>query len=135
MSEYLAAAAPGCQAATLRRWLHTQQRRLKRGAWKQVLKALEPFAEAARVPDEEAPVRAALRYLSNREGCLDYPGALARELPIGSGLIESAHKHVLQARLKRPGSAWLAENADAMDQLRVLRANDQWPALWLPLAA
>jgi hypothetical protein len=60
----------------------------------------------------------------------DYPRAIRLELPIGSGMIESGHRHVLQARLKQPGTAWLPENADAMAQLRVLRSNGLWRHLW-----
>ena len=129
VSEYLAAAAAVCRPEAPRSWLHTQQKRLRRGAPRQVLAALEPFAEAGD-GGEEAPVRAAIRYLSHRLECLDYPRAIARDLPIGSGLIESGHKHVLQARLKKAGSAWLPANADALAQLRVLRANQQWDAYW-----
>src|SRR5947208_3999285 len=62
-------------------------------------------------PEENAPVRNGHRYLVNRIDCLDYPRALRLELPIGSGLIESGHRHVLQARLKKGGAAWLVENA------------------------
>ena len=39
----------------------------------------------------------AYRYLNNRRDCLDYKSALKNDLPIGSGLIESGHRHVLQA--------------------------------------
>jgi hypothetical protein len=131
VSEYLAAAAPSCRPTAPRTWLHTQQKRLKRGAAGQVLQTLETFVEAPGTPEEEAPVRNALRYLSNRLEDLDYPRALAAQLPIGSGLIESGHKHVLHARLKVAGSAWLPENAHAIAQLRVLRANDQWADFWL----
>jgi len=130
VSEYLAAAAPICRPKAPRAWLHTQQKRLRRGAAALVFEALEPFREPASVAEEEAPVRAAWRYLDKRRACLDYPAALARELPIGSGLIESGHKHVLHARLKRPGSAWLPAHADALAQLRVLRANRQWDDFW-----
>jgi hypothetical protein len=130
VSEYLAAAAPTCRPKAPRAWLHTQQKRLKRGASKAVLAALEINAEASSVSEEEAPVRAALRYLSNRPECLAYPQALALELPIGSGLIESGHRHVLQARLKQPGTAWLPHHADSMAQLRVLRTNQEWDAFW-----
>jgi hypothetical protein len=70
-------------------------------------------------------VRTAHRYLTNRTECLDYPRALGLGLPIGSGMIESGHRHVLQARLKKAGAAWLAENADHIANLRVLRANRQ----------
>jgi len=56
--------------------------------------------------------------------------AIKTGLPIGSGMIESGHKHVLQERLKKAGVAWLPENADAIAQLRVLRSNNQWESLW-----
>ena len=61
---------------------------------------------------------------------LDYAGALAQDLPIGSGLIESGHRHVLQARLKGPGMAWLEDTAEQMAQLRVMRVNGRWEELW-----
>jgi DNA topoisomerase VI subunit B len=92
--------------------------------------------EPGNIPDEQAPVRNAIRYIKNRLDSLNYPAAIEKNLPIGSGLIESGHKHVLQARLKKPGCAWLPDNAHAMAQLRVLRANHQWTQLWtLPIAA
>lgn len=129
-SEYLAAAAPLCRPRTLQTWRRTQQKRLKSGNYPKVLKELEEHQEPAAVADEQAPVRAALRYLHNRTDQLDYPRALRLGLPIGSGLIESGHRHVLQARLKQPGCAWLAPNADALAQLRVLRSNGHWLHLW-----
>ena len=92
------------------------------------------YREAVEVADENAPVRAAHRYLSNRPDTFDYPAAIAAELPIGSGHIKSGHKHVLQAQLKIPGAAWFPSNAETMAQLRVLRSNDRWSELW-PLAA
>ena len=53
--------------------------------------------------DEQAPIRTAHRHFSNRSEQLDYPSALKKDLPIGSGLIEGAHRHVLQKRLKLVG--------------------------------
>jgi len=47
-------------------------------------------------------------------------------LPIGSGEIESRHRHVIQARLKRAGAWWKEENAEKMLALRVARANCEW---------
>ena len=93
--------------------------------------ALQANREADNLPDELAPVRCALRYLSNRLDQIDYPRALANDLPIGSGLIESGHRHVLQARLKRAGTAWLKQNAHDLAQLRVLRSNERWDEYWL----
>ncbi len=136
VSEYLAAAAASCRPSDENGWLRTQQKRLKRGASELVLQTLSEHEESAGTPEEQAPVRAAIRYLSRRREQLDYKAALAKKLPIGSGLIESGHKHVLQARLKQTGSAWNPDNADALAQLRVLRSNSLWDDFWeLDLAA
>jgi hypothetical protein len=130
VSQYLGAAAQTCGATAPDRWRRTQQGRLKRGALRKVVDALAPHLEPADTPQEKAPVRNAHRYLTNRTECLDYPRALRLGLPIGSGMIESGHRHVLQARLKKAGAAWLVENADHIANLRVLRANRNWVSLW-----
>ena len=130
VSEYLGAAAPSCRPAQPDQWRHTQQQRLKRGAVPQVMAALAEHLEAEATPEIQAPVRNGHRYLSHRLKCLDYPRALALGLPIGSGMIESGHRHVLQARLKKAGAVWLSDHADQMAHLRVLRANHQWLSLW-----
>ena len=130
VSEYLGAAAVVCRPAQPDPWRRTQQKRLKSGAVAKVMAALAEHLEAESTPDEQAPVRAGHRYLNNRLDALDYPGALALGLPIGSGMIESGHRHVLQARLKKAGTAWLPEHADQLAHLRVLRANKQWLSLW-----
>lgn len=128
--EYLAAAAQTCRPHAPESWRKTQHKRLKRGDFKRTLDELAAHMEAPGTLDEEAPVRCAHRYLSNRDDQLNYPQALDLGLPIGSGLIESGHKHVIQARLKLPGCAWLRNNASDMAELRALRANDQWDKIW-----
>ena len=130
VSEYLGAAAQRCRPAKPDAWRQTQQKRLRRGALPLVMAALEQHLEPSGTPEEEAPVRNGHRYLTNRLDCLDYPGALKLGLPIGSGIIESGHRHVLQARLKKAGAAWLHDHADRIAHLRVLRANHQWLSLW-----
>ena len=143
VSDYLSKAAPTCEPQAPEQWRRAQpfdklraegQKQLKNGASEEVISALKPHCEPAEVSEENAPVRAAHRYLSNRAEHLDYKSAIDEELPIGSGLIESSHKHVLQARLKIPGACWVLAHAETMAQLRVLRANDRWDELW-PLAA
>jgi hypothetical protein len=130
VSEYLSAAAPICRPERVEPWRRTQQKRLKRGAFEKVIASLQAHLEPEQTPEENAPVRNGHRYLTNRADCLDYPGALKLGLPIGSGMIESGHRHVLQARLKKAGAAWLTEHADQIAHLRVLRSNRQWLSLW-----
>ncbi|MCB1128975.1 MAG: UPF0236 family protein, partial [Verrucomicrobiae bacterium] len=130
VGEYLGAAAPHCRPLRPESWRETQQQRLQRGAVGAVLGALRAHLEPETTPEQDAPVRQAHRYLNNRRDSLDYPRALALGLPIGSGMIESGHRHVLQARLKGAGRAWLHDHADRIAHLRVLRANNQWAAFW-----
>ena len=126
--DYLAAAS--VTAATHSRWLDIQKKRLKNNRPDKVINALKPHLEKADCPDKESPVRAASRYLSNRIHQLDYHSAIEKGLPIGSGMIESAHRHVLQARLKIAGAWWTQENAEAMAALRVARANEEEQSYW-----
>ena len=130
VSEYLGAAALTCAGSRAQPWRRTQQKRLRRGAVPLVIAALAEHLEPVETPEEEAPVRNAHRYLTNRTDCLDYPRALGLGLPIGSGLIESGHRHVLHARLKKAGTAWLHDTADQIAHLRVLRANRLWQSFW-----
>ncbi len=80
--------------------------------------------------DELAPVRRCYRYLSQRQDQLDYEDAISKDLPIGSGEIESAHRYLVQKRLKLPGSWWTPENAEQMLALRVSRHNGKWQSYW-----
>ncbi len=114
-------------------WLQTQQERLKKNQVVEVLAALTPHGEAVAVPPAEVPVRVCQRYLRNRLAHLDYAGAIAAGLPIGSGEIESGHRTVIQSRLKISGAWWLKENAAKMLALRTTRANQEWESYWTQL--
>ncbi len=134
LCDYLGEASTVCAPESPKTWLAQQKRRLKHNHVAAVLKALRPFVEADTVPDKTAPVRCASRYISNRLEQLDYKGAIAADLPIGSGEIESAHRYVIQQRLKRSGSWWSVKQAEAMLALRVLRTNQDWHSYWASLA-
>lgn len=128
--EYLAAASKICCPTQTEIWMERQKALLKTNQAKAVLQALAPHREAADKPDDEAPVRACYRYLTNRLDQLDYQGALANNLPIGSGEIESAHRYIVQERIKRPGAWWKPENAINIVALRIADANGAWNRYW-----
>jgi len=130
LCDYLSAAGDGIAGNHKSAWMEEKQGWLKDNGWKAVLETLRPFLEPAPIPDPEAPVRACLRYISNHSNFLDYKGALAAGLPIGSGEIESAHRYVFQNRLKIAGSWWKMENLKKMIALRVARANRGWEDYW-----
>jgi hypothetical protein len=129
--EYLADASQVCSPDAPKVWMDQQKQLLKSNHASALLEAIKPFQEPDSIPDKLAVVRAAYRYLFNRPNRLDYQGAIDSNLPIGSGEIESAHRYVIQSRLKLAGSWWTIENAKAMLALRVCRINQDWNAYWL----
>lgn len=127
VSEYLAAVAKDYSKEP-KRWLEEQQAHLKEGRLYRVLQELESYLYGEEMPKES--IQTCYRYLTNRLQQLDYLGAIIDKLPIGSGEIESGHRHVVQKRMKRAGSWWKEENAEKMLQLLTLRANGQWESYW-----
>jgi hypothetical protein len=129
LSQYLAGAAEA-MAERSPSWLPKQQERLKANQSSAVLKQLADKCEGEEVSDEQAAVRACVRYIKNRLEYLDYQGAIAKGLPIGSGEVESGHQSVIQARMKLSGAWWKEENAENMLALRTLRASGEWQSYW-----
>ena len=103
---------------------------MKKNRMEKVLEELRKYLEPAGTPRDRAPVRQCYDYINNRPDQFNYKEALEKELPIGSGLIESGHRHVIQQRLKISGAWWKKQNAQIMLNLRVLRANGAWDAYW-----
>jgi hypothetical protein len=130
VSKYLAQAAIKiARTDKQREWIRRQQGRLLNNQSGKILRSLQPYLEP---PDsEEAPVSAAHRYLRERDDCLDYVSARASDLPIGSGEIESGHRHLIHKRLKLAGAWWKQTNAQAMLNLRTARANNRWSHHWI----
>lgn len=127
--EYISEASKACSDQP-KRWLKTQKKRLKSGRSSQVILELKKYLEPESQADELSPVRRAWRYLKNRSNYLAYDKAIEKELPLGSGLIESGNKHVLQARMKIPGASWNIGTAENFVRTRAMRANDQWKEYW-----
>ena len=87
-----------------------------------VLNALRPYLEASAMEDSKTPVRVCYRYIKNRPEQLDYK----QGSPIGFGEVKSAHRYVLQKRLKLADTWWSVNNAKDMINLRICRANNLW---------
>jgi hypothetical protein len=130
--DYLSAAGKAIVSAPQEQkiWMDAQKARLKTNQADEVLQELKTHLESPTVQDSEAPVRQCHRYLNNRREQLDYQGAIKRDLPIGSGEVESAHRYIVQQRMKRPGAWWRPHNAEHMLALRLNRANRQWIGYW-----
>jgi len=128
--EYLTPASKVCAPEDSQDWVASQKARFLLGQAREVVAEMKRHVEPTSVDDSQAPVRAAWRYFSNRLDQFDYPRALALNLPVGSGAVESSHRYLVQARLKRPGAWWRENIAQAMMNLRVMRHNQLWEAYW-----
>jgi hypothetical protein len=135
--QYLSAAAKSTAMNSDEReiWLESQKQSLLASEAKAVIAALESLIPLGKDGDESCPVGTAISYLKKRAHQLDYREAIRQKLPIGSGEVESAHRHILQKRLKIPGAWWRQERAEEMAQLRAMRANQRWNDFWIQKAA
>jgi hypothetical protein len=131
-AEYVAKAASaafglGSPAATawVEHWLHE----LKHGDPDAVIEAVRalpvPSAEAGTVRD------AAAAYLKRRRTQIAYADFRAAGYPIGSGIVESANKLLVEARLKGSGMHWARRNVTPMLALRALVCSGRWDEVWL----
>ena len=124
LCEYPESSAPACSGKSEKSsWVDRRKELLKSGHAERVIEALRPHLEPEEAEDQNAPVRRRPRYLCNRPGQFNYPDAQVRGLPVGSGEIESAHRYIIQERLKIAGAWWTVENARFMLSLRVDRAD------------
>lgn len=132
---YLAKAAQAAFGSGTREasvWLDTWAPKLKTQDPAVVLAAIR----ALPMPDEDAEVirTQVLGYLTKRRGQLAYATFAAQGYPLGSGMIESANKLVVEARLKGSGMHWARHNVTPMLALRGVVCSGQWeiawPAIW-----
>jgi len=100
---------------------------LKAGKVEQVIARLK------RLRPKSPPLRASLdsliHYYSENAGRMRYDEYLRLGYGIGSGAVESAHKQVVQARLRRAGMRWSEAGARRLLALRLLLLNDNWALL------
>ena len=59
-----------------------------------------------------------VRYYRSNDKRMRYRQFREMGMPIGSGIVESAHRHVLQVRMKRAGQRWALKRARRMARLR-----------------
>ena len=83
----------------------------------------------ATVQELEA-VQQQLSYFRKRVSLLQYPQYQRQGWPIGSGMVESANKLVVQARLKGAGMHWESAHVNPMVALRTAVCSDRWDEAW-----
>ncbi|GAC1561685.1 MAG: hypothetical protein NVS2B2_24740 [Ktedonobacteraceae bacterium] len=108
-------------------WLESRLHRLKHEGPESVVSELEQMYQDAETPEEMGEH---VRYLRKRMASMQYPAFQKAGWPIGSGMVESGNKLVMQARLKGAGMHWTPQQVNPMLALRMNLCNDRWNEGW-----
>lgn len=108
----LAHALYGTGTAEATGWATAQLHTLRHQGGTALLRALARLRPAT--AEAQAVLRRERGYFRTNVTRMDYPIYAAQGLPIGSGAVEAAAKHLVQLRLKRPGARWSPAGAQAI---------------------
>ena len=117
--EYLGkiADSKSLQGSRRKQWLTTQKKRLLRGEIGSVVIELETLLSGRRTKEQTTWLKYFVTHgITHRR--MDYSASRSRQMPIGSGAVESAIRRVINQRVKSNSTYWLRENAETMIRLR-----------------
>jgi hypothetical protein len=77
------------------------------------------------------PVDICARYLLNHSPYLRYDRYLSQGLPIATGVIEGACRHLVKDRMDVTGARWSLTGAEAVLRLRALRSSQDFDEYWV----
>ena len=95
-----------------------------------ILAALAELTSTTSGADAAEEIRKACGYFTDHAARMDYPRFVARQLPIGSGGVESACKTLIQARENQAGMRWSHDGAQTVASLRALHRSGRWDRFW-----
>lgn len=136
--EYVATvgrAIHGAETDAFRQWYAQMAKQLGRQPPQRTLNTLRLLQRQHPDHPEGETIELAIRYLEKRQSMIDYPHFRRRQIPIGSGNVESGHKVVMQQRMKQAGMRWAEHNLNPMLALRVALCNQTWKTTWREIEA
>jgi hypothetical protein len=113
-------------------WLKGKLHQLKHAGPDDLFAELDQLQ--AQHPDAQA-VSGNLAYLKKREQQIQYPRFQVDGWPIGSGIVESGNKLVVEVRLKGSGMHWAEQHVNPMLALRNMECSGRWREDWPKIEA
>ena len=110
-------------------WIEKRAIKILNGQCSQVAKGIRISASKQKINKREAVDKCA-DYLIKNKKRLAYDTALADGLPIASGVIEGACRHLINDRLDITGARWSLAGAEAMLKLRSLKSSGDFDEYW-----
>ena len=108
-------------------WLDQQKIRLRNNEADTIIEELK--STIAKNKDSDKARVDAIRYYENNLTRMQYKTYLEKGYLIGSGAIESAHRNVIQQRLKLSGQRWSIKGAQEIANLRACNKSNLWENL------
>ncbi len=105
------------------RWFKHARALLKQGNIHAIIEALQGLDQSH---DTDEVIRTTIQYFQTHEARMQYQTFRAEGLPIGSGVIESGVRRIVNLRLKGASLFWLPENAEEILYLRCQIKSGQW---------
>ena len=117
-------------------WATTHRQMLRDGEVETVLATIQtlPLAAAADGAMAQALHDDVLGYFTPRLPQMRYAAFRAQGLPIGSGIVESANKTVVAARMKGTGMRWSEAAINPLLALRGALCSERWEEAWQTIA-
>jgi hypothetical protein len=106
-------------------WFDRRKKELSESRLKQVLKQIGKISQKGNKTIKREADKLSNYYIINKYR-MDYKTYLLRNLQIGSGAIEAAHRNVIQKRMKQSGQRWSRKGAQYMLNLRTCYMSGNW---------
>ena len=116
----------------LENWVRERFLRVLQGKCCEVAsEILTRSTEAGHVPKQRQIVECSANYLAEHKDYLAYDKYLERGLPIATGVIEGACRHLIKDRMDVTGARWSLKGAEAILRLRALRSSHDFDEYWV----
>jgi hypothetical protein len=121
----------GNPARTPQQWFARMRHQLRHGWGKRIIKELDWLSRAKSTSETARPILRQVRdYLNTHLEHIQYRQFKQLGLPIGSGMVESACKWLIQQRFKGAGMRWSENGFNHLLHLRLAWVNQHFDALF-----
>jgi hypothetical protein len=112
------------------RWTREHLLEILRGKASRVAAGMRRSATLRQMGAERKPVDECADYLLHYSPYLQYDKALTEGVPIATGVMEGACRHLVEDRMNLTGARWSLTGAEAVLRLRALRSSNDFDAYW-----
>jgi hypothetical protein len=121
----------GNPARTPQMWFDRMRHQLRHGFGKRIIKELDWLSKSKNTAEATKPILRQVRdYLLTHIDHIQYRSFKKQGLPIGSGMVESACKWLIQQKFKGTGMRWSEDGFNHLLHLRLAWVNHRFDALF-----